>query len=128
MYALLSCASKSIIDVLASSKRGAADLNEIDFEKCFAGEYEAFGNQLTTIVKQKSVGDERLIENSRDDLVEYLRLLVHLSIGFCRAEVKNVLFLLNIVVYRNLCVSDNDQLTQQAIRLFKGKNNFWLNE
>lgn len=115
---------KCIVDILASSKKGVY-LSEIDFEKCFAGEYAAIGDHLTgvieKIVKQKNNGDKQLLENSREDLSEYLRLLVHLPIGFSATDIKNVLFSLNIVVYRNLLAADTDELKLQTIRLLKGK-------
>lgn len=115
---------KCIVDVLASCKKGVY-LTEIEFEKCFGGEYGAIGGQLSDvidkIVKQKMVGDKQLIENFRDDISEYLRLLVHLPIGFSNTDLKNVLFSLNLVVYRNLLATDNDQLRLQTIRLLKSK-------
>lgn len=114
----------SIVDVLATSKKGVY-LSEIEFEKCFSGEYNAIDSQLTNvidkIVKQKISGDKQFIENSRDDLREYLRLLNHLPIGFSSTDIKNVLFLLTIVVYRNVLAADNDELKLQTIRLLKSK-------
>lgn len=115
---------KCIIDVLASSKKGVY-LSEIDFEKYFSGDYETIGNQLASVIekiaKQKIIGDKQLLENSRDDLSEYLRLLAHLPIGFSNTDMKNVLFSLSIVVYRNLLAADNDTLSIRTIRLIKSK-------
>lgn len=115
---------KCIVDILANSKKGDY-LSEIEFEKCFTGQYDAIGCQLVVVIekiaRQKITGDKQLLANSRDDLNEYLRLLIHLPIGFSSTDIKNVLFSLSIVVYRNLLAADNDELCLQTLRLLKSE-------
>lgn len=119
---------KCIIDILSSGKK-TDYLIAIDFEKYFANDLNASVSQLNNVIEQivteRLTGDKKLIQKSHDEILSYLCLLNCLPIGFCKQNIKNITFLLNTIVYRNLRAANDAELNEKTLKLFKSKS---LNE
>lgn len=114
---------KSLIQILAEGKSGE-NLNKINWTALVSERQSAvpeLARLMKDVLKSKRRCDEKLLETSHDDVLEYLSLLTYLPLGYSPREVKNIVFALNSVIQWTVSKSKNEEIRSKLIRIYKSK-------
>lgn len=115
---------KRLIEILAAGKHSEY-LSAIDFEQIFKVDGEKSSKSLSALIEQQcneaKCSDKKLVQKKRENLLDLLRLLKSLPVGFGRPEAKSIVALLNMVVYRYFTESGDIYLSGFTVGVFKGE-------
>lgn len=111
---------KNIFEMLASGKN-ADYLSKIDFEEIFLHNTTKACKDLSMLLTDKFYGDKSHTKTCHNNIRALLKAIKLLPSSFCKSNLKSVMSLFNIVIYKYLIECDEDELSTIAINNIKGK-------
>lgn len=115
---------KKLIDILAAGKHSEY-LSAIDFEVIFERDFKKSSKQLSSfvdkLINDTKCADKKHVQKKRDQILDLLTLLTKLPIGFGKLDAKNVVLMLNIIVFRYLSAGRDSELSTVVVSIIKGK-------